>query len=145
MNSGPRDRCGAREGMRARMLSCPTLCDPMDCGLPGSSVHGILQARRPELVAISSSRGSSRTRDGTHISHAFSGGFFTASTPWEAPEEERWNTSPVAGTGPVLFSGYSLPRPTTRVYLALSCTFCLHFRNTNLAVQVNPVFVSFCT
>ena len=33
--------------------SCPTLCDPMDCSLPGSSVQGILQARRLECVAIS--------------------------------------------------------------------------------------------
>ena len=39
--------------------SCPTLCDPMDCSLPGSSVHGILQARILEWVAISFSRGSS--------------------------------------------------------------------------------------
>ena len=37
--------------------SCPTLCDPMDCSLPSSSVHGILQARILEWVAISSSRG----------------------------------------------------------------------------------------
>ena len=36
--------------------SCPTLSDPMDCSLPGSSVHGILQARALELVAISFSR-----------------------------------------------------------------------------------------
>ena len=42
--------------------SCLTLCDPMDCSLPGSSVHGILQARIP--VAISYSRGSSQPRDG---------------------------------------------------------------------------------
>ena len=33
--------------------SCPTLCDPMDCSLPGSSVHGIFQARVLEWVAIS--------------------------------------------------------------------------------------------
>ena len=39
--------------------SRPTLCDPMDCSPPGSSVHGILQARIREWVAISSSRGSS--------------------------------------------------------------------------------------
>ena len=39
--------------------SCPTLCDPMDCSLPGFSVHGILQARVVEWVAISFSRGSS--------------------------------------------------------------------------------------
>ena len=37
--------------------SCPTLCNPVDCSLPGSSVHGIFQARIPEWVAISSSRG----------------------------------------------------------------------------------------
>jgi len=39
--------------------SCPTLCDPMDCSLPGFSVHRIFQARVPEWVAISFSRGSS--------------------------------------------------------------------------------------
>ena len=38
---------------------CPTLCDPMDCSPPGSSVHGILQARILEWVAIPFSRGSS--------------------------------------------------------------------------------------
>ena len=40
------------------LQSCPTLCDPMDCSLPGSSVHGILQARILEWVAMPSSRGS---------------------------------------------------------------------------------------
>ena len=48
--------------------SCPTLCDPIDCSLPGSSVHGILQARILEWVPIPSSRGSSQCRDQTHIS-----------------------------------------------------------------------------
>ena len=42
---------------------CPTFCNPMDCSPPGSSVHGISQARMLEWVAISFSRGSSRTRD----------------------------------------------------------------------------------
>ena len=37
--------------------SCPTLCDPMDCSLPASSIHGIFQARVLEWVAISFSRG----------------------------------------------------------------------------------------
>ena len=37
--------------------SCPTLCDPMDCSLPGFSVHGIFQARVPEWVTVSFSRG----------------------------------------------------------------------------------------
>ena len=48
--------------------SCPTLCDPRDCSLPVSSVHGILQARVLEWVAILSSRGSSRPRDWTQPS-----------------------------------------------------------------------------
>ena len=47
--------------------SCPTLCDPMDCRLSGSSVHGILQARNLEWVAVPSSRGSSQSRDQTCI------------------------------------------------------------------------------
>ena len=47
---------------------CPTLSNPMDCSLPGSSIHGILQARILEWVAISFSRGSSWPRDGTQVS-----------------------------------------------------------------------------
>ena len=45
-----------------------TLCDPMDCSLPGSSVHGIFQARILEWVAIFSSRGSSQPKDQTRPS-----------------------------------------------------------------------------
>ena len=48
---------------------CPTVCNPMDCSLSGPSVHGILQARILEWVAISFSRGSSRPRDQTCVSH----------------------------------------------------------------------------
>ena len=48
--------------------SCPTLCNPMYCSLPGSSLHGNLQARVLEWVAISFSRGSSWPRDGTWVS-----------------------------------------------------------------------------
>ena len=49
--------------------SCPTLCDPVDCSLPGFSVHGILQARILEWVTISFSRASSPPRDRTPVSH----------------------------------------------------------------------------
>ena len=49
--------------------SCLTLCDPVDCSPPGSSVHGILQARILEWVATSFFRGSSRPRDWTQVSH----------------------------------------------------------------------------
>ena len=48
--------------------SCPTLCDPMDCSPPGSSVHGIFQAVVLEWIAISFSRGSSQPRDQTLVS-----------------------------------------------------------------------------
>ena len=47
---------------------CPTLCDPMDCSLSGSSVHGIFQARMLEWIAISFSRGPSRSRNRTQVS-----------------------------------------------------------------------------
>ena len=60
----------------------------MDCSPPGSSIHGILQARILDWVAVLSSRASSRPRDGTHVSFvspALAGGFFTASATWEAP------------------------------------------------------------
>ena len=56
---------------------CPTLCSPMDCSsLPGSSVHGISQARVLEWVVISFSRGSSRPRDWTQV-FCIVGRFFT--------------------------------------------------------------------
>ena len=48
--------------------SCPTLCDPMDCSLPCSSIHGIFQARVLEWIAISFSRGHSWPRDRTRVS-----------------------------------------------------------------------------
>ena len=61
------------------LQSCPTLCDPMDCSPPGSSVHGSLQARILVWVAMPSSRGSSQPRDQTHAScvSCTAGGFFT--------------------------------------------------------------------
>ena len=57
--------------------SCPTLCHPMDCSLPGFSVHRILQARILEWVAISFSRASSRPRDRTQV-FCTAGRVFTA-------------------------------------------------------------------
>ena len=59
-----------RGGMHVQSLqSCPILCDPMNCHMPGSSVHGILQARILEWVAMPSSRGSSQNGDGTPVSY----------------------------------------------------------------------------
>ena len=61
--------------------SCLTVCDPMD-----STDHGILQARILEWVAFPFSRGSSRPRDGTQVSH-IAGGFFTN---WAIRESPKW-------------------------------------------------------
>ena len=65
--------------------SCLTLCSPVDCSPPGSSVHGILQARILEWFAKPSSRGSSWPRDQTHVCYVscIAGKFFTTSTTWE--------------------------------------------------------------
>ena len=65
--------------------SCPTLCDPMDCSPPGSSVLGILQAGILEWIAISFSRGSSWHRGRTQVSCTI-GIFFTN---W-ATREAKW-------------------------------------------------------
>ena len=56
------------------MCVCLTLCDPMDCSPSASSVHGILQARILEWVAMPSSMGSSPPRDQTHVSYVSSTG-----------------------------------------------------------------------
>ena len=63
---------------------CPTVCTPMDCNSPGSSAHGILQARILEQVVISFSRGSSWPRDQTWVSW-IAGRFFTVWATGEAP------------------------------------------------------------
>ena len=72
----PRSRNAGSHDKVLAAQSCPTLCDPMDWRPPGSSVHGILQARILERVAIISSRGSSRPRGWTQLSH-IAGRFFT--------------------------------------------------------------------
>ena len=58
------------------LQSSPTLCSPVHCSPPRSSVHGTLQARILEWVALPSCRGSSRPRDQTRVSH-IADGFFT--------------------------------------------------------------------
>ena len=73
--------------------SCLTLCDPMDCSPPGSSVYGIFQARILEWVAIFFSRGSSQPRDWTQVSHIV-GRCFTIWATREAPENLPMKKSP---------------------------------------------------
>ena len=68
--------------------SCLTLRYPMDCSLPGSSIHGIFQEIVLEWIAISFSRGSSRPRDGTQVPRILDRRF----TVWATREvgEKKW-------------------------------------------------------
>ena len=97
--------------------SCSPLCDPMDCSPPGSSVHGIFQARILEWLAISSSRGSSWLRDWTNISCIGRQVLYHWAT-WEAQEcvyealLKPWNT-------PLLYTWTSLVNDN----LAITCGF----------------------
>ena len=89
------------------LQSCLTLCDPRDGSPPGSSVHGILQARILEWVAVPSSRGSSHSRDRSRISYVFYIGPLLA-TPWTA----AYQAPPSTGfSRQEYWSGVPLPSP----------------------------------
>ena len=75
--------------MRLVAGSCPTLWHPMDCGLPDSSVHGILQAIILAWVAMSSSRSSFHPRDQTQGSH-IAGRFFYHLSHQQSPWILEW-------------------------------------------------------
>ena len=90
---------GLESGWVIIAQSCPTLFDPIDCSLPGSPIHVILQARILEWVAISFSRGSSQPRDWTLVS-CIAGRFFTSWAPREALGDQ----------------GESEPNPSTSVH-----------------------------
>ena len=80
-------RKGGTCGGAKSLQSCPTLCDPMDCSPPGSSVHGILQAPILAWGAIPFFRGSSQ--GWKLLFPALTSGPFTASATWEAQEDYR--------------------------------------------------------
>ena len=78
--------------VHAQLLqSCPTLCDAMDCSLPGFFVHGIFQSRILEWVDMPSSRGSFWPRDQTRVS-CFAGRFFTHWATWEALQDIQFSS-----------------------------------------------------
>ena len=88
--------CRQGESESEAAQSCPTLCDPMDCSLSESSVHGILQARILEWIAISFSRGCSQPRDRTQVSR-IAGRRFTIWATREKKIVDRvgdWKRSP---------------------------------------------------
>ena len=70
------------------VMSDSSLCDPNDCSPPGSSVHGIFQARMLEWIGISCSREYSRPRDWTQVYFVFCIGRFFNTATWEATWDE---------------------------------------------------------
>ena len=98
--------------------SCPTLCDPMDCNPPGSSVHGILQARILEWGAISLSRSSSLPRDWARVS-CMAGRRFTVWATSEGPVSS-WlpcRKDAVSGSPSPRPAPWSLPAPASGPHL----------------------------
>ena len=94
------------------LQSCPTLCDPMDCSLPGFSVHGILQARTPKWVAISFSNAWKWIVKVKLLSRVW-----LLATPWTA----AYQFPPSIGfSGQEYWSGVPLPSSTYVIQPAIS-------------------------
>ena len=74
---------------------CLTLCNPIDCSLPGSSIHGIFQARVLQWVSISFSRGSSQLRDLTRVSRIAGRHFTLWASMGGHSESGGWNNNDV--------------------------------------------------
>ena len=107
--------------------SCLTLCDPVDCSLPGCSVHGILQARILEWVAISFLRGSSRPSDQTWISH-IAGRCFTL-----------WATREAQYMGDVLLKRFKIWKGALKLMQSLFWVYQINFHDI---FQLNEFFFS---
>ena len=80
-------------GAKVKAKSCPILCDPMDCSLWGSSIHGIFQARVLDWVALSFSRGSHQPRAWSRVSSIASRRFYCLSHQGNS----SYKGSPVGG------------------------------------------------
>ena len=117
-----------------------TLCDPVDCSLPGSSVHGIFQAIVLEWIAISFSRGSSQPRDGTRISHIVDRHFTVSAT------REVWimtiQFSSVAEPCPTLCDPINCSTPGLPVHHHLPEFTQTHIHRVNDAIQPSHPLLS---
>ena len=119
---------------------CPTLCNPMDCSPPGSSVHGIFQARILEWVAIVLSRVSSWPRNQTQVSH-ITGRFFTI---W-ATRPDDYTFLKIPWNSLARFSLYITHIIFCSIEFCLVVCACVHvcFFKTKLNVtQLCPAFVT---
>jgi len=103
---------------------CPTLCDPVDCSPPGSSVHGIFQARKLEWVAISYSRDlpDSGMEAASLLSPALAGGFLTTEAPGSSLLFLLVNIWTTFSLGRDFLSNKPFPNPTGRSWIILVIT-----------------------
>ena len=124
--------------LRAKSLqSCPTLCDPLDCSSPGSSVHRILQATILAWVAMPSSRGSSWPRDRIRVSYVSC----TGRRPLGSPEDPPvcW-LSIISLCQPSFGSLNGCPnlKTTLSVDMPSSSAACSTLGNMNLSRGISP-------
>ena len=107
------------------LQSCPTVCDPMHCSQPGSSVQGVLQARILEWVAVPFCRGSSWPRDWTGVSYKspiLAGRFFILVPPGKPL---LYFISPLTFPTPYLILNSDIPSPRHKSDLH-AAPLCLH-------------------
>ena len=123
--------------MRAKSLQpCVTLCCPKDHSPPGSPVHGILQARILEQVAMNSSRGSSQPRDWTHFSYVSFIGRWVLYHQHHLGSPRLKLTSSITLTKLVNLCALKWPFQYTTGRLVWIC-FSQHFWATNLAKHID--------
>ena len=122
-------------------------CDRMDCSLSGSSIHGILQARIPEWVAISFSRGSSRPRNRTQVSCIVDRRF----TIWATREVSGVNTVNMVQRNITQPPNFWRTRMALGIYNIIICergqiqTFVLKtYRHKNTAKKHPHIIMKFC-
>ena len=109
--------------------SCLTLCDPIDCSLPGSSVHGIFQARTLECVAIPFSKGSSWPKDQTWVSYIADRSFTVWATREAMPSTKQDSIN----------DGYTWGTRAWTGWLGFSSWLHLVFTAWSLSVQFSSV------
>ena len=122
----------------------------MDCNLPTSSVHGILQAKILEWVAMPSSRGlfpNPRIKPTSLMSPALAGGFFVTSTTWEALEKESNSTlspMPLATGFPTLLAppGSHTKRPCHLPAQSSRVQSCQRLERKSLNSAISPAPVA---
>ena len=116
--------------------SRPTLCNPMDCSPPGSSVHGILQARILEWIAIPFSRGSSGPRNWTGVSYVAGRFFIPRTIGHQSPLSTGFSRKEYWGGFPCPPPGY-LPNSGIKPMFLMSPALAGEFFSTSTSCEAH--------